>query len=170
MTPNDVLNYQIADRMPLYFLWRAVWKLFYDRDNCKFGHQSKIEEEITKWNSIVKYQKKIVFEKYGPQPEIDNKPLGTKGTFVDEMEFQLCRMCQVLVYGETGEWQGEDDHKPFSLETVLRHSLDYRKLPMCVTVFPESITKEGIERGQQALKKNMEDQPELYSGEAANDY
>ena len=158
---NDVLNYQIADRMPLFNLWRAVWRYVYDKKNCPLLFYKELEKEILKWNAIVQYQKKIKFERFGKQ-EGDNKPVGLKGDFVDEIEFQIGRMCQVLRWDETNEWHGEDTARPFSKYTVERHKLDYHKLPMCVMFFPEFQDKEGYKRGQEALEQNKKDNPQDY--------
>ncbi len=104
MTPNEVLFYHSTpDKvMPIYYLWRAVWRFVFDENGCPPHHRSEVEKEIMKWNNIVQYQKKIRYEKFGPNWQNSN-PVGQKGNPIDEIEFQVGMMCKTLVEKESGE-------------------------------------------------------------------
>jgi hypothetical protein len=153
LTTGDVLNYQIADRMPLFYLWRAIWRFCYDRKSCAFYHEIEMKKEIHKWKSIVDYQKKIKYEKFGVKKET--------GSLVDEIERQIEIMEDVLIFFETGIWNSTDIDRPFALDTVHIHNLDYRKIPMCIYFFPE--VKKDLKKGQEALKTNMDENPQDYA-------
>ena len=161
-TPKEVLDFQVSRRMPIMYMWRAIWKYFYDEKSCGTNHLKEIEKEILGWHEIVDEQKRISFERFGQK--LSDKGDGTDGNFIAEVEFQLSIMCRILVYKETGNWGEDDSYRPFSEETVRIHELDYRALPLCIQFFPEVRTREGLERGQSALEANKKDQPHLYDG------
>jgi hypothetical protein len=155
-TPNEILFKQASpDKvMPIFYLWRAVWRFVFDEKTCPFNHRSEIEREIIKWNDIVQYQKRIRHEKYGPT-ESDKEPVGKKGNIIDELEYQVGMMCKILVENEEGNWEYHKD-------TLRVHRIDYKKSIHCNEWFPEVQDKDRFKRGQANLKKAKEQNPEDY--------
>ena len=156
MTPNEILLKQCRpdNVMPIYFLWRAIWRWVFDEISCPFNHRSEIEKEIIKWNQIVQYQKKIRSEQYG-QTESDVLAVGTKGNLIDELEYQIGMMCKTLVENEEGLWNNSKD-------TLRIHKIDYKQSIHCNQYFPEFKNKDGKKKAEEALKQNMLDHPEYY--------
>ena len=161
-TPNDVLFRQASpDKvMPIYNLWRAVCRWFYDEDHCPLGFRSEIEKEICKWDAIIKYQKKIRLESFGPQWQ-NNNPVGQKGNVIDELEYQIGKMCQWIVFSDTGVWNSPES-PPIKADTVRIHQMDYRRIVDCKRWFPDAQDPEGPKRAQAYLKEAMKDNPQDY--------
>ena len=151
-TPNELLFYQASpDKViPIALLWRAIWRWVFDETHCPFDHRKTIEENIVKWDKIIKFQKRI--RSRGPL-ESDSNPVGQKGNVIDELEYQIGMMCKTLVDNEKGDW---DYHK----DTLRIHNIDYRKSIHCKFWFPEIPT--DYAKGQAALKKAQEDNPQDY--------
>jgi len=153
-TPNELLFSQASpDKvMPVVLIWRGIWKWIFDERNCSFDHRKILEEEILKWNKIITFQKRLRKDKYGPT-ESDSNPTGQKGNVIDELAYQVGMMCKTLVDNEEGLW---DYHK----DTLRIHNIDYRKSIHCKFWFPEIPT--DYAKGQAALKKAQEDNPQDY--------
>lgn len=153
-TPNEMLFSQASpDKvMPIVMIWRGIWKWVFDEMRCSLDHRKTLEEEILKWNDIVTFQKRLRLTKYGPT-ESDKNPVGQKGNIIDELEHQVGLMSKVLVDNEQGLW---DYHK----DTLRIHNIDYRKSIHCKFWFPEIPT--DYAKGQAALKKAQEDNPQDY--------
>jgi hypothetical protein len=153
-TPNEILFAQASpDKvMPIFYLWRGIWRFIFDEKGCPFGFRKELETEILKWDRIIKYQKKIRHEKYGPTPS-DNAPVGKKGNVIDEFEYQIGLMCKHLVDNEAGYW---DYHK----DTLRIHNIDYRKSIHCQNWFPEF--EIDFKKGQAALEQAKRDNPQDY--------
>ena len=154
MTPDELLAFSGAKRIPVYFLWRAIWRWVFDEFRCPYSHRSEIEKEILAWNNIITEQKRIRLEKFGPQWQT-TAPVGEKGNHIDELEYQIGMMCKVLVENEAGGWEYHKD-------TLRVHGIDYRQSIHCNQWFPECQDPKRFERGQAHLKQAMIDHPEDY--------
>lgn len=142
-----------AERMPILDLWRLIFKFTFDKKSCAHSAQKTIETELLKWNGFVKMQKAREIEKYGLTS--DFTPVGTKGSVLDELEYQVGYMCSWLVREENGDFQR-------LVDTYTRAKIDYRLAePMC-KVFPDCKHLRNPKRGQEYLKQNMKDYPEHY--------
>lgn len=161
-TPNEEFLKQSSPNnvMPIFYLWRAVCRWFYDEEHCPFGFRSEIEKEIINWNKIIQYQKKIRYERFGPNWQNKN-PVGQKGNIIDEMEYQIGRMCQWIVYSETGTWNSPEG-PPIKADTLRTHRIDYRMTVDCRKWFPEMEDKDGFKKAKAYLKQAMEDHPTDY--------
>lgn len=160
MTPNELLIMQCRpDKvMPIFQLWRAVWRWVFDEINCPLRHRQEVEKEILKWDNIVKTQKRIRLQKYGPQAVGVNLPTGTKGNPIDELEYQVGMMCKTLVDNENGLW----DH---ARDTLRIHHIDYKRSIHCKKWFPECQDPDAAKKGQAILEQHKKDNPEDYRTE-----
>lgn len=149
-----LLKINSSDRMPLIDLWRLIFKFIFDKNNCGLTTKQTIETHLIKWNDLVKYQKKILTEKFGPGFD-GYQPVGKKGSPLDEIEYQIGLMCSWVVREEKGEFKSK-------VETFKRNSIDYRLAePMC-KVFPECAKNRNFSRGRAALKHAMKVNPQDY--------
>jgi hypothetical protein len=74
---------------------------------------------------------------------------------LDEIEYNIQAMCHFLVKNEHGFMQSTKD-------TLRLHQIDYKRYILCKEWFPECQDAKGKEKGQAALKANMEEFPEFY--------
>jgi len=153
-TPLEQFQKDSRNRMPIHYLWRAVWRFIFDEYSCGLNHQSEMQNEILKWNQVVQYQKKIRVESFGPNAN-GTEQVGKNGNIIDEIEYNIMAMSSFLVKNEFG---GFDRTK----ELLRIHKIDYKRYTLCREWFPESQDKDGVKKGQEALKKNMEEFPEYY--------
>src|SRR5689334_2398443 len=147
-----LLQVHSNERMPLVQLWRLIFKYIFDEKNCGQTTRKTIETEVLKWNNLVKYQKRVLTEKYGPGFD-GYAPIGKKGSVIDEIEYQIGMMSSWLVKNENGEW----DQKKANYAI---HKIDYRTVAPMDRVFPE--IKKNYARGRAALEQAMKDHPEDY--------
>jgi hypothetical protein len=153
-TFNDQFRSDSKDRMPIWFLWRGIWRFIFDEISCGINHQRIINDEIMKWNNVVQYQKKIRTESYGPEAVGTLEP-GKNGNYIDEIEYNIQRMAHFLVKNEHGGFDRTKD--------LLRiHNIDYKRFILCKDWFPECQDPKSQEKAQAALKANMEEFPEYY--------
>lgn len=143
------------ERMPLQDLWRLIFKFTFDKKSCAYTTKTTIETHLLKWNGLVKYQKQILTAKLGAGFD-GYAPIGRKGSWLDEAEYQLGLMCSWVVKEERGEFIGK-------VATFARAKIDYRLAePMC-KVFPECAKLRDFKSGRDALNKAMKDHPEDYA-------
>jgi hypothetical protein len=153
-TPNDQFKSDSKDRMPIWFLWRGIWRFIFDKRSCGLNHQTIINSEIMKWYAVVQYQKKIRTEKWGPDA-VGIQKVGTNGNYIDELEYNLQAMSHFLVKEENGLFERTKD--------LLRiHQIDYKRFDLCKQWFPEAADPKAKEKAQAALKANMDEFPHLY--------
>ena len=160
ITQLEQFNKDSRDRMPIWYLWRAVWRFIFDEYSCGVNHQMEMQSEILKWKAVVDYQKKIRIEKYGAEAGFSLE-CGKNGNIIDEIEYNIMAMSNFLVKNEFGGFDRTKD--------LLRiHKIDYKRYVLCKDFFPECADKDGEKKGQEALKANMAEFPELYPKQGKN--
>jgi hypothetical protein len=154
ITPLKQFEKDTLNRRPIHLLWRDCWKWIFDEFSCSLAHQQILENEIVKWNEVVQYQKKIRTERFGEGAGFSQQ-VGKNGNVIDEIEYNIQAMCHFLVKNEHGFMQSTKD-------TLRLHQIDYKRYILCKEWFPECQDAKGKEKGQAALKANMEEFPEFY--------
>lgn len=151
-----LINVKDASRMPIKYLWQLIFIYTFAKETT--GHMTKdvIGKQLMKWNEFIDINEKRELEMYGLDPNTALIPIGKKGSVLDEMKYQLMLMCSWVVREEKGEFTPR-------VELYKKHKIDFHLAePMC-HVFPEHAKNRNMAKGLDALKKNMEDNPEQYS-------
>lgn len=147
-----LLQVNSNDRLPIYHLWRLIFKYTFDKKNCSPNAHKIIEQEVLKWNKLVITQNKIKNDRFGPA--IDSHiSVGKKGTVLDEIEYQVGLMASWVRDEERGDFRSR-------IDSYKRAGIDWRKCKPMDRFFPE--VKKNFAAGQLALKQNMKDNPEHY--------
>lgn len=154
ITPLKQFEHDTLNRRPIHLLWRDVWKFIFEEFSCGLAHQQIMQNEIVKWNEVVQYQKKIRTELWGEKAGFSEQ-VGKNGNIIDEIEYNLQAMCHFLVKNEHGLMQTTKD-------TLRVHRIDYKRYVLCKEWFPECQDKDGVKKGQEALKENQKEFPEYY--------
>lgn len=146
---------QVHDKVRLAIvpLWRLIFQFTFDKQSCPHTARKTIEDQLLKWNGFIQINKAREAALYGQEASF--APVGTKGSILDEIEYQIGLMCSWVVREEQGEFEPK-------VEAYKKAQVDYRLAePMC-RVFPEHAGKRNYSRGQSALLTNMKDFPEIY--------
>ncbi len=140
--------------VPIPDLIRLVLGFIYDKKNSK--HSGKeVERFIMEWFDWVKKEKDKCRDLYGKEYiDSDIRPVGTKGTEVDEAEFWIMWCSQRLVQDE--EHIGEVARNK---RNIIEHGLDYRKIYR----LEGSVSAKDMAKAMYWLKKTMKEHPEEYS-------
>lgn len=150
-----LLQIHDKERMPIFVLWRLIFKFTFDKNNCAHTTKKTIEDQLLKWNGFIQVNKARELDTYGLDPDTQYTPVGRKGSVLDEMEYQLGLMCSWVVRDEKNEFQSK-------VVAYTRAKIDYRLVePMC-KVYPECVANRNFNRGNAALLHNMKDFPEIY--------
>lgn len=149
-----LLQINSKDRMPLFDLWRLIFRFTFDKKSCAFTAKQTIENHLLKWNDLIRFQKKIMTDKFGPGYD-GYVAIGKKGSILDEIEYQVGLMCSWVVREEKGEFQSK-------VEAFKRASIDYRLAEPACKVFPECNGLRNYARGREALIRAMKVNPEDY--------
>jgi hypothetical protein len=108
---------------------------------------------IVNWNDWIRVQKEKLAKKFGNEYVFnDIRPVGTKGTVLDEIEFRLSRLGWIMHEGENGTI-----HKKYL--DFMEHKIDYKKHYGLQQAFKPS----DFIKAQEALKQAMRDNPEDYA-------
>lgn len=143
------------ERLTIVELWRLIFKFTFDKKACAYSTKQTIETQLLKWNGFIKMNKAMEADKFGINPSTEFVAVGKKGSILDEMEYQIGMMCSWVVREENGDFEGK-------IEAYARAKIDYRLAePMC-KMYPEYAKKRNFAAGQDALKKNMKQFPEIY--------
>jgi hypothetical protein len=130
----------------------TLW-FIYDEKNCPYS-KSDVEGNINQWVDWVQHEKDRLRDLYGKDYiDGDSRPMGTKGTTLDETEFWLCWCAKRLVEDE--EYTGEVARNK---RDILMHGTDWRKLYR----LPGSVTAKDMAKAMYHLKQAVKDHPEDY--------
>lgn len=140
--------------MKLRDLARLVVKHIFDREHCSLSDLHKINSQFENWVEHLDNVAKSRRDMWGPTLN-DSMPIGKKGTWEDEMRFQLGIMAEWLVKDERGEWDS-------TKETWKTHKIDYRHTAQFGFLFPEVYKQSDFDKGMSALKQHMKTNPEDY--------
>lgn len=152
-----LLQVHSNDRMPLMELWRLIFKFTFDKKSCAYSTKQTIETNLLKWNDLIKYQKRILTEKFGPGFD-GYVPVGKKGSVLDEVEYQVGMMCSWVVREENGDFE-------YKIETFKKAGIDYRLAEPMSKAFPECNKLRNFRRARAALKQAMKDNPQDYTND-----
>lgn len=141
------------DLMDLRQLARMVIVHMFD-DNCPSSYLHTINQQFEKWIIHLNAVDQLRKATWGISLS-DSMPLGKKGTWEDEMRFQLGIMAEWMVKNEKGEY--EDKKKLWS-----DHKVDFRHTAEFGFLFPEVYRASDFENGMKALKDHMKTNPEDY--------
>lgn len=136
--------------MPLPALLRLVLKFVYDKNNVSFGEEIKLKKNIHQYAQWVKQEKQKVLDKYGLDAQ-DFRPVGTKGTVVDDVEFQIQGLAWLLREDEQGRLDARKG-------IFKQNGIDYKKFYKLT----EAYTKGDFIRAHKALEKAMMENPGDY--------
>lgn len=142
-------------RMPIQVLWRLIFIFTFDKERTADCTKGIIEQQLMKWDDFIKTNKRIRQDKFKLDPQTEYAPVGKKGDILDELEYQLGNMCSWVVREENGEFTPKVDN-------YKKHGIDYRLCQPMSFAFPECHQLRDIKRGEEALKANMEEYPEIY--------
>lgn len=140
-----------AGKLPMEDLWKLTLKYCFDKKNTTSVEEEKMRESCYLWHNYIQRFKAERISKYGD--EFDPRPVGTKGTYIDEIEFYLGIICFHI--------EAEDNEKPWLVQrkaTYKEHGIDYKK----AYKLSGSWTKLDFVNAMKALKKNMKERPEDY--------
>lgn len=138
--------------VPIPNLIRICLEFIYDR-NSKYTAKD-CEKIIIHWLDWVNREKDKQAKRGDLSIYSDTRPVGTKGTEIDEVEFWIMWCSQRLVQNE--EHMGEVARNK---SNILQFGLDYKKLYR----FPEAYTPEDFARAMAYLKKAQDEHPEDYA-------
>ena len=119
--------------MPINALWRLVLRRIYDPDHAGESDKYLIELNIERWYKKVTEHNKMIVDALGDAAMA--QAVGERGTVVDEIEFQISRMCEYLVKEEEGLLEDAPYKDLMSKRAVREHKIDYRK--MFPAIYPE---------------------------------
>jgi hypothetical protein len=140
-------------KLPLPVLFRMVLKYVYDQKAMTRDNISDMMNSMVNWQEWISHEKDKLVEKYGADYVYkDPRPLGQKGTILDEMEFHIAGLAWLLQQNDEGKLH---DRKIM----FANHGIDYRKYYH----LPESYKKEDFVKAQAALKECMKKNPEDYN-------
>lgn len=142
-----LLRINAPDKFPLWDLWRLVIRFTFDKKSCAPNVQGVIEEQLLKWNRDYQIDMVRYKNEYGCFPE--------EGSVLHETANHLREMALWLVQEEQGKFMD-------SIETYKKHGIDYRLVEPQAVFFPECEKFRNYARGEEALKNNMEEFPEIY--------
>ena len=118
-----ILNVQKSmRRMPLALLRGEVLRFIFDNKNMTLNEKSDMMNSIVNWSEWVKFEKDRLAKKYGNDYVYkDIRPVGTKGTPLDEVEYRLSRLAWMLREAEQGG-------KVWKQKALFgEHGIDYKK-------------------------------------------
>lgn len=140
-----------SEVLPLFDLWRMIYKFTFDKKNCAYRTQSMINEHLLKWAEILQFQQRI-------QKESKVPIIGEQVHILDMIVEEHGTMCLWVVKEEKGELE-------HLVETYKRGGIDYRLAdPMC-KVYPECAKLRNFKKARAALDQAMKDNPEDYQKE-----
>ena len=139
---------------PIPYLIELTLKVIYDRKNCTDRDISDVPRFIERYHEAIQKAKAILMDKYGADYIFnDPRPLGTKGTELDETEFWIAWCAKRLVENE--ENIGEVARNK---HLIMLHNVDYRKIYR----LPGAVTAKDIARAMEYLKEAMKENPQDY--------
>ncbi len=148
-----MIHLDTTNKMPMEQLWRLALKYCFDRSNVSYMEEQKMRESCFLWHNYIEQFKETSKNRFKIDLAEDSRPIGTKGTYIDEIEFYLGIICYHV--------EGSDNQRPWILRrriTYIEHGIDYKK----AYKLAGSWTKEDFVRAMKDLKKNMADRPEEY--------
>ena len=148
---NLILPFQ-KERLPIPLLIRKVLEFIYDKKNCQHSRE-EIQKFILEWFDWINRTKEKQRKLAGADYVEDNRPVGTKGSVVDETEFWIQWCCLRLVWDENN--QGEVARNK---RDIILHGLDYKKLYR----LHGSVTTKDVAKAMHYLKVAMKEHPEDY--------
>ena len=142
---------------PIPDLIKLTLKVIYDKKRCTDQDKRDVNVFIERYYECIVRAKDTLRKKYGaPYVDSDTRPVGMKGTVIDETEFWIMWCSQRLVQDEQNT--GEVARNKLN---ILRHNLDYRKIYQ----LPGSVTAKDMARAMYYLKKAQEEHPGEYQSE-----
>ena len=151
---NLILPYQ-RERVPIPLLIRKVLEFIYDRKNAK-NSREEIEKFILEWFEFVNREKDRQRKLSGSSYREDTRPVGTKGTIVDEVEFwiQWCALRLVQDEENTGEVARNK-------RDIILHGLNYKKIYKLSDAYKPG----DFAKAMAYLKRAQREHPEDYQNE-----
>lgn len=140
-----------SEKLPMEELWRLTLRYCFEKSNVTSSQEDQMRESCFLWHRYIEQWKDERTKKFGF--EYDPRPVGTKGTYIDEIEFYLGIICYHI--------EATDNDKPWMVQrrlTYKEHGIDWRK----AYKLAGSWTKEDFVRAMKDLKKNMKDNPQEY--------
>ena len=144
--------FQDRKLVPIPNLIRIVLAFIYEKANTKYSAK-EIEGMIVAWVDWVSRQKAKQYKHGDKTIYTDLRPVGTKGTEWDEVEFWIQWMAQRLVQDEQNSGEVVRNKRD-----ILEHGVMYQKIYR----FPEVYTHKDFAEAMKALKKCIDQNPEDY--------
>lgn len=145
------ISINTAGKLPLEDLWKVTLKFCFDRNNLGLSEERQMRESAFLWSKYIEDWKQNRIRQYGI--EHDPRPVGTKGTYIDEIEFYLGIICMHIA--------AADKEIPWMKRRQAlykEHGISYKKTYRV----PGSWTKQDFVAAMKAQKKAMLDSPEDY--------
>ena len=150
--PNIITSMVKRDLPPIPHLIELTLKVVYDRMASKQDFED-VEDFVMRYHEAIERAKDVLRGKYGAS-YIDNdpRPIGTKGTELDETQFWVAWCAQRLVQGEQNI--GEVARNRLN---IARHKLDYRKIYKLDGAVTDKDRAKALYHLKEAMRKNPED-------------
>lgn len=145
------ISINTSNKLPMEELWRLTLRFCFDKNTVKWSEEKQMRESCFLWHKYIEEWKENRLRKYGV--EFDPRPIGTKGTYIDEIEFYLGIICMHI--------EADDNERSWMMKrkvTYKEHGIDYKKAYKILG----SWTKEDFVKAMKAQKKQMEENPEDY--------